>query len=1147
LPAKICYKPKSLKDLSIYYKICIFLCCAFLATEAATVDTTLFGNGGAGPYTIGNSFPDSATITVRLKDSMPVPHWTFFPDRNAIFFVKAIDSGIPIHIRFATGFYGIPKMFSLFPKVYLNPRDTALKPDSFAAPAAPSGRDKLTLSGYKSVSASMGTLGQVNLEQGLDVRIGGEIRPGTTVIAHLSDQSSSLDGETRDISDFDLINIEITDPSFHSIIGDQYVAWPFTGILSGEQKIKGISLNLTSKALPFSVGAFGAIAGGKSAIETKDGQDGVQGPYYLTGNGESEQILPVSGTMKVQLNGRELEEGTDKDYIVDYELATVTFTPKNAIRNEDIIRFEYEYKSFDYERLIAGGTAGIATPDSTVSVQGVIWSEADNRNQTIDLTLTNAEIAALAAAGNTPPLATTARPVNPNDVAPQSQIYPLYKRQLVGADSVWVYTPYDPVNHPDSIYNYFYVYFQPVSAGGKGAYSIISTDTRGPEYGYIGQDSGGGYTDLAPLPAPQSTTSAEIKAKVNLPLFKATIDMAGQDVDKNLFSPLSEQNDLSAATAISFLLGKKNIDEPSLWLAGDHQFTSSQFSGQPLSLYDCKTQWDDTSIAESPQNRQEWDATTGATIIPGLATSIGYGQSRVDSVLLTDKVSPAVQYRLDNLFSVNYNGSFFRHLSGQDRGFGRQEDAAATLSFPHQTFGLTYRDQYRWDSLGAGSGFFEGGIAYGLLPWNLQEKVLGLSKRKSLDGETATSDTGYEVRWEQSINHVLLPGWRISGTSNYDQSVDYGEAATTTMLVDLTSDVTPPGSGFTSRQHYVSNAEMASSTVQVPIFAGKGMGAYIYDTATQQYVPHVPGDYFMQQQQVYNQSSDERVRNTTADVTWAYKPRRRVNGILGDLSWEGTLASQEQVDADRNDIPSYLPGLLSLDSWFGSPDAGQEVLTADCSYRQEIAWSPRNDSLHQITARLTLTPDYRKVLGYEEGSLETRIEAQRVFKRFTLGAAVDLLSVTHDDTTSDGNDYTLYDRRLEVTQKYLLTRQTNFTLLEVLGLAHQSDSAAPGSTSFDSIFYYQLSPSLTFQPSPKSTVGAMYTWSVTPFSGDADYRMARGFPGGIAHQLIITADVKMGQRFLINGSYRGDIHKAPGETLFEPANNVFSLEVRVVM
>ncbi len=1108
------------------------------------VDTTLFGNGGAGPYVLGNSFPDSASIVIRLYDTATPPRWTFFPDRNTIFFVKPIDSGVPILVRFATGFYGIPKVYSLFPKRYLDPSDTTLKPDTLAASGATSARDKLTISGYKSVSASLGTLGQVNLEQGLDVRIGGEIRPGTTVTAHLSDQSSSLDGETRDISTFDMINIEIKDPSFNSIIGDQYVAWPFSnGLLSGEQKIKGISLNITPQGSMFSVGAFGAIAGGKTAIETKSGQDGVQGPYYLTGNGESGQIMPVSGTMKVDLNGKELGEGSDKDYVVDYSLGTVTFTPKNTIRNEDFIKFQYEYKLFYYERLIGGGTIGIATPDSSVSVKGVVWSEADNKNETIDLDLTSADIAALSAAGSTAPFATTATAVNANDVSSQSQTQPLYKRKFNGTDSIWVFTPYDPVNAPDSIYNFFYVYFTDTTAGQAGHYKILSTDQRGTEYVYT--DSGG-YTDLARLPAPSSKTSAEIMAKVNFPLFKATVDLAGEDVDKNLFSKLPGQSILSAASDVTFLLGKRNPLEPSVWFAGDHRFTSSQFTGQPLSLYDCLTQWDDTAVAEASQNRQEWDATSGATILPGLTASLTYGQSRADSLLLTDKISSVVQLHLDNGFSLNYSGSFFRHTEAEgDRGFGRQEDATATLAFPRQTIGLTWRDQYRWDSLGNGSGFEEGGITYGILPWNLQEKLLGLLKTKSQGSGGATTDTGYEVRWEQSIGHSFLPEWHVNGSANYDQSIDFNGVRTMTMLVDLASTVTPAGSGFTSRQHYSTNAEIASSTVQVPIFAGKGMGTYIYDTATQQYVPHVPGDYYMEQEQVYNQSSDERVRKTTVDVTWDYKPRKHAPGLLGDLTWDGTLASQEQVDAGRNDIPSYIPGFLSLDSWFGSSGSGSQVLSADCSYRQEIAWSPHNDSLHLLTGRLTLTPGYRKLLGYEEGSFETRIEAQRVIRRLTLGAAVDFLSVTHDDTVPDAGDYTLYDRRIEVTQKFMMTKKTSVSLLEVVGLAHQSDSSSPGSTSFDSTFYYQLAPSFAFQPSSKGTIGAQYTWSVVPFNGDDDYRMARGFQGGVSNQVVITSDIKVGKRFLINGSYRLDKRQAPG--ISAAPNNVFSLEVRVVM
>ena len=228
------------------------------------------------------------------------------------------------------------------------------------------------------------------------------------------------------------------------------------------------------------------------------------------------------------------------------------------------------------------------------------------------------------------------------------------------------------------------------------------------------------------------------------------------------------------------------------------------------------------------------------------------------------------------------------------------------------------------------------------------------------------------------------------------------------------------------------------------------------------------------------------------------------------------------MDAGRNDLPSYIPGFLSLDSWFGSPGTGSQVLSADCSYRQEIAWSPHNDSLHLVTARLTLTPDYRKLLGYEEGSFDTRFEVQRVIRRLTLGAAVDFLSVTHDDTVRRAATSTLYDRRLEVTQKFMTTKKTSVSLLEVVGLAHQSDSSSPGATS---LRQHILLPAFAVVHLPADAQGddrAQYTWSVVPFSGDDDYRIARGFQGGVSNQVIITSDIKVGKRFLINGTYRLD-------------------------
>ena len=132
------------------------------------------------------------------------------------------------------------------------------------------------------------------------------------------------------------------------------------------------------------MGAFGAIAGGKTAIETKAGQSGVQGPYYLTGNGEPTRSSPVSGTMKVDSTAgarRGKRQGLPRRLLARHP----DLHPKNTIRDEDLIRIQYEYKLFYYERLIAGGTTGLQRRFG-FSVQGVIWSEADNKNQTIDLT-----------------------------------------------------------------------------------------------------------------------------------------------------------------------------------------------------------------------------------------------------------------------------------------------------------------------------------------------------------------------------------------------------------------------------------------------------------------------------------------------------------------------------------------------------------------------------------------------------------------------------------------------------------------------------------------------------------------------------------------------------------------------------------------
>lgn len=1120
--------------------IFVFLCLLFSVASAAPVDTIIYSNGGPGPYCLGSSFVDTASLRIKLGDSTE-PQWTYIAERNAVLFSRSIDKGLPIRVSFDSYYYGVPKIFSLYPKTYIDRFDTAQFSDSAAFRLAASPREeKISVAGYKSIGVSVGSFGQVNLEQGLDVQIGGEIKPQTTVTAHLSDQGSSLDGQTREISDFDRIFIELDNPSYRAVAGDQYVAWPFNGLLSGEKKIKGLSAHYAPRKKPFSISAFGALAGGQVAIETKQGKTGIQGPYYLSGNRERDFIQIVSGTVRIRINGRELEEGIDRDFIVDYGLGTVTFTPKNLIKNEDLIRMEYEYKLFNYQRTLLGAAASAAHGDSSFSVQGVFWSESDNKNNPIDLTLTNSEITALQQSGDRLPYATTAKRVHPNDVAKESQFYPLYRKNINAGDTFFVYTPFD-LDNPDSVTGYYYVWFRPVSSGERGDYRLMFTDVRGPVYAFAGRDSGT-YTDLQPLAAPQARRSGEIMAELRLNGLSASVNIAGQDIDRNLFSRLDDKDNQASATNFSFCAGKRERDRRSLWLSGSHRFTSRQFDAEVLSAYDRKELWDDTRLSATQAGRHLWNAAVGGTPFRGLAASFSYAQNRNDSLCATDRFSPVLEYARKEQFFLDYRGSFFRHFDQGEKGAGRREYGTARVVFPGHEISLLYRDEWRSDSLASGSGLYEGGISYDYAPLALHEKISYTSKRKSGSG-----DTGYSVRWEQSLDHSFLPAWKLSGSSSFDRSENYGTDRSVTMLLDLTSDVSPKTSGFMSRQRLRANTELVSSFIQIPVFAGKGLGTHVFDSVRQEYVPHIPGDYFIQQQDVYDQSSSLRVRKTSADISWSYEPGKPLPGILNDLSWHGTLFCEEHMDAGETALTTWVPGYRSLYSYFGDAGNADHVRYADLSYRQDINWAPRGDSAVPATGRFSITPSYRKIRGYSEGSVETRLESDRIARFWTFGGALNLLSLNHEDTAGT-NNYSVYDRRLELSQKYRLSNRTSLSLQEIAGLAHKSAGpSAGGPLPFDSILYFQIVPSFSWQPAGKGDVTILYTYSAVPFTGEIDYRMARGFSGGVSHRVLMTADIKMGNRFLIVGSYRGDIRKPVNAAAFEQANHLFSLEVRLFM
>jgi hypothetical protein len=766
----------------------------------------------------------------------------------------------------------------------------------------------------------------LTLNSGLNLQLSGKITPDVELVAALTDESTPIqpEGNTQTLQEVDNVFVKITSPYLGGTLGDFNLIYGQSLFGNLQRKLQGITIDnrFKSTTQQLTYGTSRGIFFSNRFL----GQEGIQGPYLLTGKNGEREIVVLAGTERIYVDGVLQVRGENNDYIIDYGLAQITFTSTKLITSENRIEVDFEYtNSFQrYGRNLVGLSSRGQNLANRINYDIRLFREWDDTNNLLedDAPLSEAEKEALAKAGGDPFKAAVpgweADTLRGNYIQVDTLI-------ISEDDTITFYFKYAGTENGD-----YRVRFSGVGEG-NGQY----TRERLGVFRFAGPGKGQ-YLPVRLVPLPGDKKLIDMSLGTNITrTWSIRGEFSGSDYDQNIFSRVDDQMNRGGALQLTstlqdssvHLLGK-NIGGLRLnarWTNQEATFSPLDRSLQPEYAYKWNLGTSDLSIEENSLEFFGSYQPTRFLIFQGNLGNLDKGSEfssdrRSGQLQFLEKsFLPEAKFRLEDVksrttfdqsdwlrrnFVISKNISIFtprynfnnedravkKRSSGKITGFVFQDHRASLLT--RRLLGLDWRFGYqnRIDDLYDPN---NPGNPLKLSTTQTYEAQAILPQDRNLRGQLSITlrDKDYSEFFES------LPADSISNFQPDPQFQDTSWRDSQSHLANAELQYRNKTGSFNARWNYKVASELQALLEQRYFQIGNNQGNFTFDSTLNEFVPDPQGDYIL----VVLPSGDFQsvIRLETA-VQFQYRPRASrekagdFKAFLNNLSFLSYFKIEEQ-------------------------------------------------------------------------------------------------------------------------------------------------------------------------------------------------------------------------------------------------------------